>query len=161
MIEPNINDTKYKNFLSYRGDASERIFGGFTCSFRQWRAKTTHCQYLHSYVLTFRIKFDRDVKLWFRSRDNTSQRKMINKWFRDTFNHKTFIAEDDPFLSTFKHMNNDYFIRLKVLPQVGCEVFAKYLYTNFQKLLSDNNIDFNVTEVEVFEYDKNSAIYKP
>ena len=34
---------------------STKLFDGFSCVFRQWRAEDTHCKYLHGYAISFRI----------------------------------------------------------------------------------------------------------
>ena len=30
---------------------------GLSCAFRQWRAKHSHCKYMHGYALSVRINF--------------------------------------------------------------------------------------------------------
>ena len=37
---------------------STKLFDGFSCCFRQWKAETTHCKYLHGYGVSFRVTFD-------------------------------------------------------------------------------------------------------
>jgi len=37
---------------------STKIFDGFSTVFRQWRAKETHCSYLHGYGVSFKVTFE-------------------------------------------------------------------------------------------------------
>ena len=40
---------------------STKLFDGFSCCFRQWKAETTHCKYLHGYGVSFRVTFEGQV----------------------------------------------------------------------------------------------------
>ena len=40
---------------------STKVFDGFSTCFRQWRADTTHCQYLHGYGVSFKIYFEGEL----------------------------------------------------------------------------------------------------
>ena len=40
---------------------STKRFSGFTCCFRQWRAKHTHCSFLHGYAISFKVYFEGDL----------------------------------------------------------------------------------------------------
>ena len=40
---------------------STKVFDGFSCCFRQWKATTTHCQYLHGYGVSFKVWFEGDL----------------------------------------------------------------------------------------------------
>ena len=40
---------------------STKLFDGFSCVFRQWKAEDTHCKYLHGYALSFRIWFEGEL----------------------------------------------------------------------------------------------------
>ena len=40
---------------------STKVFDGFSCCFRQWKAETTHCKYLHGYGVSFKVKFEGDL----------------------------------------------------------------------------------------------------
>ena len=37
------------------GYKSTKLFNGFTCCFRQWKAVETHCKYLHGYAVSFKL----------------------------------------------------------------------------------------------------------
>ena len=40
---------------------STKVFDGFSCCFRQWKATTTHCQFLHGYGVSFKVWFEGDL----------------------------------------------------------------------------------------------------
>ena len=42
---------------------STKVFDGFSCCFRQWKATTTHCQFLHGYGVSFKVWFEGDLWL--------------------------------------------------------------------------------------------------
>ena len=81
-------------------------------------------------------------------------------YFDYLLDHTTIVSEDDPYMDTFKQMNEDGIIQLRVLPAVGCERFAEYLHTvinDFLKVETQGRV--RATKVEVFEHERNSAIY--
>ena len=40
---------------------STKLFDGYSTCFRQWKAKGTHCQFLHGYAVSFRVWFEGDL----------------------------------------------------------------------------------------------------
>ena len=44
------------------------------------------------------------------------------------FDHKTVLAADDPMLDHFRTLSNLNLIELRLMDNVGCEAFAKYVY---------------------------------
>ena len=40
---------------------STKVFDGFSCVFRQWKAETTHCRYLHGYGVSFKLWFEGEL----------------------------------------------------------------------------------------------------
>jgi 6-pyruvoyltetrahydropterin/6-carboxytetrahydropterin synthase len=150
-----------REFVGYKnrkGPNNQRIFTNFSASFRQWAAEGTHCKYLHSYVITFRVVFNDDVREIFKR--DVQERKQIQQWFKLNFDKVTFVAEDDPQIKVFERLKKDEIIKLKVLPKIGCEMFAKYTLEELNKFLQKIGVKQHVVEVEVFEHDKNSAIFK-
>jgi 6-pyruvoyltetrahydropterin/6-carboxytetrahydropterin synthase len=136
---------------------STKLFDGYSACFRQWRAEGTHCRYLHSYIVKFELIFshDKDENIF----------KMYPKfdihlknWFESTFNHKTFVAQDDPYLETFKKIHDEGIIQLSILEQVGCERFSEYVFNNVKNIIKSFEIDLKLLSVETFEHDKNSAL---
>ena len=45
---------------------STKVFDGFSTVFRQWKAETTHCRFLHGYGISFKLWFtgDLDERNW-------------------------------------------------------------------------------------------------
>ena len=44
------------------GYKSTKLFDGFSCCFRQWKAEDTHCKFLHGYGISFRVTFEGDLE---------------------------------------------------------------------------------------------------
>jgi hypothetical protein len=57
-------------------------------------------------------------------------------------------------------MDDDEIIQLRVLPAVGCERFAEFLYNKINEFLSlETNGRVRATKVEVYENERNNASY--
>jgi len=132
---------------------------GLSCAFRQWRAKHSHCKYIHGYALSIRLNFkgmlnDRNWVYDF------GDLKFVKEFLEDTFDHKTVVAEDDPELETFKELEEKGLIQLKIIPHVGCEKFAEYICKQIATTIEVNsNERVKLMSVEVREHSGNSAIY--
>ena len=147
---------------------STKLFDGYSACFRQWKAETTHCKFLHGYAISFRVWFegDLDYRNWVfdfggMKRANNSIEGMSPKaYFEYLLDHTTIIAEDDPYLENFKRMYIDEIIQLRILPAVGCEKFAEHLYNVINKfLIQETKGRVKVVKVEVYEHERNSASY--
>jgi len=155
---------------------SSKVFDGFSCVFRQWKATTTHCQFLHGYAISFKIYFEGELddRNWVwdfggMKRANTLiDGKQPKAWMDYMFDHTVIIAEDDPLLSEFKMLNNfpklgnnnKGGLQLRIIPATGAEKFAEYIYSNineFVKAETDNRV--RVTKVKFMEHGKNAAYY--
>jgi len=113
--------------------------------------------------------------------------KQFKAWADHMFDHTLVVAADDPMLSFFQHMNEIVDVDsvnhlsavphergalcdLRIVPGVGCEMFAKLCYDAMSKMLEDmknNGTDrypvnntVRVKSAEVFEHAGNSAIYE-
>ena len=148
---------------------STKLFDGYSTVFRQWRAEGTHCKFLHGYAVSFRVWFegDLDEKNWVwdfggmkRAKGNIDGMNP-KQWFDYLLDHTTIIAEDDPYLDHFKQMAEDGIIQLRILPSVGAERFAEYLFKKINEFVQDEtHYRVRVAKVEVFEHDRNSASYE-
>lgn len=147
---------------------STKLFDGYSACFRQWKAEGTHCKFLHGYAVSFRVWFegDLDERNWVwdfggMKRANGNIEGMSPKAYFDyLLDHTTIVAQDDPFLDLFKAMDKDGIIQLRILPSVGCERFAEYLYKNINTFLnSETDGRVRATKVEVYEHERNSASY--
>jgi 6-pyruvoyltetrahydropterin/6-carboxytetrahydropterin synthase len=149
---------------------STKLFDGFSTVFRQWRAKNSHCQYLHGYGISFRLYFegDLDKKNWVWDFGGMKRSSMLidgmlpKTWMEYMFDHTCIIAEDDPELKHFQTMADKGLIQLRILPDVGAERFAEFIYQKINPVILNETEDrVRLVKVEFFEHDKNSAIYLP
>ena len=147
---------------------STKLFDGFSCCFRQWKAETTHCKFLHGYGVSFRVTFEGqlDHRNWVwdfggMKRAKTQIDGMSPKaWMDYMFDHTLIVAEDDPEVEAFKQMDQAGVAQVRVIPATGAEKFAEYIYSNineFVKAETDNRV--RVTKVKFMEHGKNAACY--
>jgi len=148
---------------------STKLFDGYSTCFRQWRAKNTHCKYLHGYAVSFRVWFEGelDYRNWVfdfggMKRSKTKIAGMSPKdWFAWLLDHTVIIAADDPHLDSFRMMDAEGIIQLRILPDSGCERFAEYLFNIINEfLLDETDGRVRATRVEVYEHERNSASYE-
>lgn len=134
---------------------------GFSCCFRQWRAKS-HCNKLHGYAIQVSLKFESDkldVRNWV---VDFGALKAIKERLEYLFDHKTLVAQDDPLISSFREMHQAKMIDLVIVDAVGCEKFADLIFNETSAWLAGyneaNGTDARLVEVEVREHGANSAI---
>lgn len=148
---------------------STKLFDGYSTVFRQWRAEGTHCKFLHGYAVSFRVWFEGDLDernwVWdfggMKRANGTIDGMNPKQWFDYLLDHTTIIAEDDPYLEQFKQMAEDGIIQLRILPSVGAERFAEYLFKKINEFVQDEtHYRVRVAKVEVFENGRNSASYE-
>ena len=149
---------------------STKIFDGFSTVFRQWRAEGTHCRFLHGYDVYFKVTFEGnlDERNWvwdfggMKRAKNTIEGMNPKAYFDFLLDHTTVVAEDDPELEIFKELNRREVIQLRIVPAVGAERFAEFLYHKISTFLeAETEGRVKVTSVELFEHNKNTAIYIP
>ena len=147
---------------------STKLFDGYSTVFRQWKAETTHCKFLHGYAVSFRVWFEGELDernwVWdfggMKRAKNTIQGMSPKDYFAWLLDHTMIIAEDDPFLESFKRMDEAGVVQLRILPATGCEKFAEYLYGVINEFLAlETNNRVRAIKVEVFEHERNSASY--
>ena len=147
---------------------STKKFDGFSTVFRQWKADTTHCQYLHGYDVEFRITFEGELDhrnwVWdfggMKRATNTIDGMMPKEWMEFMFDHTFIVAEDDPFKESFLKMGEAGVAQVRVVPAVGAERFAQFVFekvNEFMQLETEGRV--RVVQVEFMENHKNSAIY--
>jgi 6-pyruvoyltetrahydropterin/6-carboxytetrahydropterin synthase len=148
---------------------SSKLYDGFSTVFRQWRAKGTHCRFLHGYAISFKVDFEGDLDernwVWdfggMKRADGNIDGMNPKQWFDWLLDHTTIIAEDDPALDLFRAMDKDGIIQLRILPYTGAERFAEYLFKKINEFVQDEtHYRVRVAKVEVFENGRNSASYK-
>ena len=147
---------------------STKLFDGFSCCFRQWKAKTTHCRFLHGYGVSFRVTFEGDLdhRNWVWDFGGMKRAKTLidgmqpKEWMDTMFDHTVIVAIDDPKLETFQAMEVMGLIQLRTVEATGAEKFAEFIFhklNNFVKTETQERV--KVKQVEFMEHGKNSAIY--
>lgn len=143
-------------------------YDGFSCCFRQWRADGTHCKYLHGYGVSFELCFigDLDSRNWVFDFGGMKRAKgkicdqNPSDWFKYMFDHTTIIAHDDPEFNRFIEMDGAGLIQLRVMPDVGAERFAEFIFKKVNQFLREETDGrVRLKWVRFMEHDKNSAVY--
>ncbi len=149
---------------------STKIFDGFSTVFRQWKAETTHCKYLHGYGVSFKLYFEGDLDernwVWDFGGMKRAKGKIDNmspkQWFDYMFDHTFIVAEDDPYLQSFQKMDEAGVAQIRVVPATGAEKFAEYIYNKVNPFIEkETDGRVSIIKVEFREHNKNNAIYVP
>lgn len=148
---------------------STKVFDGFSCVFRQWRAVNTHCSKLHGYGVSFKVWFEGelDERNWVwdfggMKRAKTKIDGMSPKeWMDYMFDHTVLVAKDDPMLDVINNLNQLELAQVRILDDVGAEKFAEYIFNKLDEFVEvETEGRVRVTRVEFRENGKNSAIYE-
>ena len=143
---------------------STKLFDGYSVAFRQWRAKHSHCQFVHGYAMKFKVTFigQLDQLNWVCD-FGSFKRNGIKEHLSHMFDHTTVVAKDDPHLDYFKKLSNVNLIQLRIINDVGCEKLAEYVFDYINEIVfKESKGRVRVLMVECFEGGTdNSAIYKP
>ena len=132
---------------------------GLSACFRQPNAHS-HCKFLHGYSLQFKFVFqarELDERNWV---VDFGGLKPLKAWLEDSFDHKVVLDKRDPYLSTFKILEDQGLADLNIVDGVGVEKFAEHAF-RFANALVDKMTDGRcwVESVECSEHGANSAIY--
>jgi 6-pyruvoyltetrahydropterin/6-carboxytetrahydropterin synthase len=131
-----------------------------SCAFRQPKA-TSHCKFIHGYQLTAKVWLEAnelDEKNWV---FDFGAFKELSKSLQDTFDHKLVIDKNDPAKPAFRELERYGAAEIIEMDGVGIEKFAQYVFEetdNYVKYHSNKRVWCG--KVEVFEHEKNSAIFK-
>ena len=147
---------------------SSKVFDGFSTVFRQWKATTTHCRFVHGYGISFKVYFEGDLDernwVWDFGGMKRAKTKIDGKspkeWMDYMFDHTLVVAEDDPELLAFQQMDKAGVAQVRVIPATGAEKFAEYIYTklnDFVQIETEGRV--KVTKVKFMEHGKNAACY--
>jgi 6-pyruvoyltetrahydropterin/6-carboxytetrahydropterin synthase len=147
---------------------STKVFDGFSCVFRQWKAEGTHCRFLHGYGVSFKVWFEGELDernwVWdfggMKRAKGTIDGMSPKDWMEYMFDHTLVVAEDDPYLEGFKAMDTHGLTQTRVVPATGAEQFAKFIYEKLNTFIDEETSGrVKVVKVEFMEHGKNSAIY--
>ena len=147
---------------------SSKVFDGFSTVFRQWRAKNTHCRFVHGYGISFKVYFEGELddRNWVWDFGGMKRAKTLidgkqpKAWMDYMFDHTMIIAEDDPELKAFQQMDAVGVAQVRIIPATGAEKFAEYIYNKlneFVKTETDNRV--RVIKVKFMEHGKNATYY--
>ena len=129
---------------------------GLSCAFRQWRADS-HCNLIHGYALGFEVTFEADKldeRNWVIDFGDLG---VLKTMLKEMFDHTTVVAADDPQIEYFRDLTTANLIDLRLMDNVGCEAFAKYVYKFCERELADDRV--KIKSVRVFEHGANSAVF--
>ena len=147
---------------------SSKVFDGFSTVFRQWKAETTHCRFVHGYGISFKVYFEGELDernwVWDFGGMKRAKTKIDGKspkeWMDYMFDHTLVVAEDDPHLNAFKNMEEAGVAQVRVIPATGAEKFAEYIYNKLNKFVDEETEGrVRVTKVKFMEHGKNAACY--
>jgi 6-pyruvoyltetrahydropterin/6-carboxytetrahydropterin synthase len=132
---------------------------GLSTAFRQWKADS-HCHFVHGYSIAVKFVFEADEldhRNWV---VDFGDLKELKAKVQNLFDHKTVVAEDDPQLEWFKKAEELGVLELTVLPTVGCEAFAEWIFHMAEDYLIEKGYAprARLVSVEVSEHDGNSAL---
>ena len=147
---------------------SSKVFDGFSTVFRQWKATTTHCRFVHGYGISFKVYFEGDLDernwVWdfggMKRAKTEIDGKSPKEWMDYMFDHTLIVAEDDPYINAFKEMDTAGVAQVRVIPATGAEKFAEYIYNKLNKFVdTETEGRVRVTKVKFMEHGKNAACY--
>ena len=148
---------------------STKLFDGFSCVFRQWKAKNTHCRFMHGYGVSFRVWFEGglDDRNWVwdfggMKRAQTKIDGMNPKaWMDHMFDHTILVAKDDPMLSLINELEHNKIAQVRVVEATGAEKFAEFIFSKLNTFVqTETDGRVRVAKVEFMEHGKNTAIYE-
>ena len=149
---------------------SSKVFDGFSTVFRQWKATTTHCKYLHGYGVSFKLWFEGELDernwVWDFGGMKRAKGKVDGKtpkaWMDYMFDHTFIVAQDDPLLNSFLKMDDAGVAQVRVVEATGAEKFAEFIYNKLNPFIVEETKDrVKIIRVEFKEHGKNSATYEP
>jgi 6-pyruvoyltetrahydropterin/6-carboxytetrahydropterin synthase len=147
---------------------SSKVFDGFSTVFRQWKAETTHCRFVHGYGISFKVYFEGDLddRNWVWDFGGMKRAKTLidgkspKAWMDYMFDHTMIIAEDDPELLAFQQMDKVGVAQVRVIPATGAEKFSEYIYNKLNEFVkTETNNRVRVIKVKFMEHGKNAAYY--
>lgn len=145
-------------FMSFE---STKVIDLGSCAFRQWRADHSHCKFIHGYRLVAKFWFscnELDNKNWVVDFGGLKELKAA---LERQFDHTFCVAADDPLLEHFKRLHELGACDLRIMPDgVGIERTAEWCLRTADSIVrTQTNNRCWVNKVEVWEHEKNSALF--
>ena len=148
---------------------STKLFDGFSCVFRQWKAKNTHCRFMHGYGVSFRVWFEGNLDernwVWDFGGMKRAQTKIDGKnpkeWMDYMFDHTILVAKDDPAIEFFNDLEHNRIAQVRIVEATGAEKFAEFIFNKLNTFVqTETDRRVRVVKVEFMEHGKNTAIYE-
>jgi 6-pyruvoyltetrahydropterin/6-carboxytetrahydropterin synthase len=126
-------------------------------------------KFLHGYGVSFKVWFEGELDernwVWdfggMKRAKGTIDGMNPKAWMDYMFDHTMIVAEDDPFLESFKLMDRAGAAQVRILPAVGAEKFAEYIFIKLQEFINEETEGrVRIHRVEFMEHGRNAAIYK-
>jgi len=141
--------------------SSTKIIELGSCAFRQPFAVHSHCKFLHGYRLVAKFWFGcntLDDKNWVVDFGSLKDLKTL---LEKQFDHTLVAASNDPLLPILKQLHEAGGCDLRIMDKgVGIERSAEWCFEQSDKYIrASTNDRCWVEKVEVWEHEKNSAIY--
>ena len=147
---------------------SSKVFDGFSTVFRQWKAKNTHCRFVHGYGISFKVYFEGelDERNWVWDFGGMKRAKTLidgkqpKAWMDYMFDHTMILAKDDPWIEAFKQMEESGVAQIRIIEATGAEKFSEYIYNKLNDFVHEETEGrVRVTKVKFMEHGKNAACY--
>ena len=147
---------------------SSKVFDGFSTVFRQWKAETTHCRFLHGYGISFKVYFEGELdhRNWVWDFGGMKRAKTLidgkqpKEWMDWMFDHTVIAAKDDPAVDVLEEMYEREIIQLRWVEATGAEKFAEFIYNKLNDFVHEETEGrVRVTRVKFMEHGKNAAYY--
>ena len=131
-----------------------------SAAFRQPNAKS-HCRFIHGYRLTGKFTFTADsldTNNWVVDFGDFDEFK---GFLQEKFDHTLVLSKNDPAMKEFEALEKAGAASIVVMDEgVGIEMFAKYCFDAADSYVKHKTGGrARAHSVEVFEHEKNSAIY--
>lgn len=149
------------SIIPYMSFESTKVIDLGSCAFRQWRADHSHCKFIHGYRLVAKFWFccsELDNKNWVVDFGGLKELKAA---LEKQFDHTLCVAADDPQLNIFKQLHELGACDLRIMPNgVGIERTAEWCFNTADEIIrTQTNNRCWVNKVEVWEHEKNSALF--
>ena len=142
---------------------STKKLGPISVGHRQWRDKG-HCAWVHGYgrYIQFTFEGELDERQWVM---DFGDLRDVKQWLEEQWDHRLLLASDDPHLGQFKNMHALGTMSINVMDVdkgwgPGIESSCKFVYDHVQPIIAQKtNGRVTLTKVEIWEHERNSAVY--
>jgi 6-pyruvoyltetrahydropterin/6-carboxytetrahydropterin synthase len=136
---------------------STKTFTNLPCAHRL-HSHAGHCRFVHGYSRSFTFWFEASHLDEHNFVVDFSDLKDLKAWLEHMYDHTLLIGEHDPELEFFREMHERELCDLRVVPSVGMEGTARFVFDHVDELVREKTGGRAwLAKVEVRENDKNSA----